>query len=406
MGNYHSENIGRIILAKRKEAGMTQETLAQLLHITPQAVSKWENGSGLPDLTLIPRIASVLEISPNELFGECGQKRANLPMVYKGMPFVCTDGNVALYSTKSVQEERDGVVYFSDGSEADLNGGVVTNCGAGEVRILQVQDLVTEWFDSGEERDSISQTFEGIHSLEITNSASCEVTVVRGEDGKTVLEAEGSKRFLSRLTISEHDRMLRVNAQQGTGNGTEHENHLKIKVGFDAGTLLKFSINGCGSASIEPSFQKAELVISGSGSIRLSNVGGCSVCISGSGTVAAKDIAESLNVTISGSGDVACADVKCVSVHIAGSGDLAVKELSGSLDASISGSGSIACTGGEVDTLRINVNGSGDLAAQNLTVGDAEITLRGSGSVALGRIKDKSVERLSKNSTLTVGKRG
>ena len=44
MSGYRAENIGRIIAEKRKEAGMTQEQLAQKLMITPQAVSKWENG--------------------------------------------------------------------------------------------------------------------------------------------------------------------------------------------------------------------------------------------------------------------------------------------------------------------------------------------------------------------------
>ena len=70
MSGYQAESIGRIIAVKRKEKGLTQEGLANLLQITPQAISKWENGVGLPDVTLIPRIATALQISVDELFGE------------------------------------------------------------------------------------------------------------------------------------------------------------------------------------------------------------------------------------------------------------------------------------------------------------------------------------------------
>lgn len=406
MSNYQAENIGRIIAAKRREAGMTQEMLASCLQITPQAVSKWENGVGLPDLTLIPQIASALEISPNELFGVSDRKE-DVPQVYMGMQLVCTDGSAAVYSNKSVCKEQDGVVSFSDGSEANLNSGVVINCGAGEARIFSLQDIAPEILAGGYEHDSLTQTFEGVDSLELINSASCEISVVRGEDEMTVLEADGSKRFISRLDIAKEGGLLRVNAQQCNNNhGTENGNRLTLKVGFDAGELLKLTISGCGDAKIEPSFGKAELKISGSGSINVTDLGVCSVAISGSGNVATEDVKESLDVRISGSGDVACADVRAVTVRIAGSGDLAVMNLYGSLDAAISGSGDIACAGGEVDTLRIAVNGSGELTAKWLTVGDAEISLQGSGSVAIGRIKGKSVERLSKNSTLTVGTRG
>ena len=51
------ENFGTIVLEARRKAGMTQEAFAGKLGITPQAVSKWENGLGYPDVTLFPEIA-------------------------------------------------------------------------------------------------------------------------------------------------------------------------------------------------------------------------------------------------------------------------------------------------------------------------------------------------------------
>ena len=47
---------------------MTQETLAGMLNVTPQAVSKWEKGS-YPDGDLLPQIAKALDVSLDVLFG-------------------------------------------------------------------------------------------------------------------------------------------------------------------------------------------------------------------------------------------------------------------------------------------------------------------------------------------------
>ncbi|MGN1403319.1 MAG: helix-turn-helix domain-containing protein [Ruminococcus sp.] len=52
----------------RKKCGLTQEHLAQLLMVTPQAVSKWEKGS-YPDGDLLPKIAAILDVSLDVLFG-------------------------------------------------------------------------------------------------------------------------------------------------------------------------------------------------------------------------------------------------------------------------------------------------------------------------------------------------
>lgn len=52
----------------RKSCGMTQGQLAAKLNVTPQAVSKWENGS-LPDSELLPKISVILGVSLDVMFG-------------------------------------------------------------------------------------------------------------------------------------------------------------------------------------------------------------------------------------------------------------------------------------------------------------------------------------------------
>lgn len=60
--------IGEKIRSLRKAKNISQEILAQYLGVSFQAVSKWENGSAMPDVTMIPAIASFFEVSTDELF--------------------------------------------------------------------------------------------------------------------------------------------------------------------------------------------------------------------------------------------------------------------------------------------------------------------------------------------------
>ncbi|MBQ8497862.1 MAG: helix-turn-helix transcriptional regulator [Clostridia bacterium] len=64
-----AKTMGEIIKTLRKERGITQETLAELLRVTPQAVSKWENNTGMPDISQIVPLANVFGVSTDVLFG-------------------------------------------------------------------------------------------------------------------------------------------------------------------------------------------------------------------------------------------------------------------------------------------------------------------------------------------------
>ena len=64
--------IGAFISERRKAKGWTQSQLAEKLEITDKAVSKWETGRSMPDLSLFLPLCTLLEVSLNELFaGEC-----------------------------------------------------------------------------------------------------------------------------------------------------------------------------------------------------------------------------------------------------------------------------------------------------------------------------------------------
>ena len=60
-------SLGKRIAQKRRAAGLTQETLAEKLGVSAQAVSKWENDQSCPDIALLPDIAKTFGISIDEL---------------------------------------------------------------------------------------------------------------------------------------------------------------------------------------------------------------------------------------------------------------------------------------------------------------------------------------------------
>ena len=62
-----NKSMGEIISTLRREKGMTQKELADMLNITDKAVSKWERDIACPDTQTIPKLAGILGVSVEEL---------------------------------------------------------------------------------------------------------------------------------------------------------------------------------------------------------------------------------------------------------------------------------------------------------------------------------------------------
>lgn len=412
------ENFKMIIVEERRRAGLTQEALATRLGITPQAVSKWENGVGYPDVTLFPVIADVLGIPISRLFGEGSspkRKTAECPTAYMGMVFVCSEhGHVCYADAGKAVEKVDtagGILYFADGSEAHLNTATVTNRGDGEARVFRVEDIVPEiaWEESRE--TTLDRELPLAREFMLSVSRSCDIKILAVEDGvegKCRVMANGEPSFIAALEIRcEGDRMtVEVKMPRSGGSDSRGVNKLKLYVGAEHARLLKITTNGSGSVDIAPDFDRVELSINGCGDIKANGAGEAVFQINGSGYIELGEAVVSAKMGINGSGDITVHHTASPKMLINGSGDIRCGDVHGEISATVNGSGDITCDGSAA-RLTLSVNGSGDFHGEKLTVTDAEISAhKSTASITIGQIRGTSIERLSKNCTLKVGKRG
>ncbi|MBE5768862.1 MAG: helix-turn-helix domain-containing protein [Clostridiales bacterium] len=95
---------GNTICKLREEKGLTQEQLAEKLFVSSKTISKWENGHGFPDISLIEPLAAALGISVIELFsGEEIRNTNKSANILRSRFYVCPlCGNVLFSSGEAV----------------------------------------------------------------------------------------------------------------------------------------------------------------------------------------------------------------------------------------------------------------------------------------------------------------
>ena len=81
---------GAVIRKLRESKNMTQEELAEKIYVTGKAVSKWENGQGFPDISLIELLSKALDISVIELLsGEHIFNKNTQSNMFRNQFYVC-----------------------------------------------------------------------------------------------------------------------------------------------------------------------------------------------------------------------------------------------------------------------------------------------------------------------------
>ena len=67
MFEINKNTFGEFLAAQRKEKGYTQKELAARLFVSDKAVSKWERGLSMPDISLLMPLADILDVTVTEL---------------------------------------------------------------------------------------------------------------------------------------------------------------------------------------------------------------------------------------------------------------------------------------------------------------------------------------------------
>lgn len=113
--------LGEKIKVLRKQKNISQEVFANYLGVSFQAVSKWETGNTMPDVTLIPAIASFFGVSTDELFD------FNLFEMEKQVDEICDEAYKYRYTDAAKSEKilREGLQRFP-GNDIILNNLLYT----------------------------------------------------------------------------------------------------------------------------------------------------------------------------------------------------------------------------------------------------------------------------------------
>lgn len=141
-----SKRTGKLISSCRKEKGLTQRELANILHVSDRTVSKWETGAGFPDVSLLADLAEVLDLSLSELLegekSDIAADESKMAISESEMREAMT--SVGIYLKQNVRKMRCRVI-------AAVLLGIITVSGAycliqhmGENRILFPPDIQCE----------------------------------------------------------------------------------------------------------------------------------------------------------------------------------------------------------------------------------------------------------------------
>ena len=104
-------SIGTNIKKLRRERDITQEQLAELLHLTPSAISQWETDRVLPDISCLPRLANIFRVSADVILGiDVEAKDARIEEIYREVRELWCTGQ----RTEAERLCREGLEEFPD----------------------------------------------------------------------------------------------------------------------------------------------------------------------------------------------------------------------------------------------------------------------------------------------------
>ena len=250
--------IGKNIRKYRKNSGYTQEELANLLHVTAQAVSRWESGAGKPEVSILVPLARTLGISLDTLFDagtadeeERGTLSQQLDSIrYAGLPREemylrmyrlvrkAADRNMAdfdllgqcvvlgcfavKYSRQILGEEFGGVDALIQDCERKTSAVVRFS---GDRKLIEMTHTYMGWtyefvglYDRAREHIMELPTYE---SMQMRESMLAQLTLFQSGFDAEMKDINNNMKTLSELTANELQRAMMDIGQYGTRQQAE-----------------------------------------------------------------------------------------------------------------------------------------------------------------------------------------
>lgn len=238
----------------RKAKNMSQEELAALLGVSFQAVSKWETGAAMPDITLIPAIAFLFGVSTDELFEY--NRLENEERVFE----ICSDA--AQYRRTDPERSaailRNGLKQFP-GNDIILNNllyalhlpehgseiiaickSLIASTHDDEVKYDAIRILADTYSQLGKQ-DLVEPTLEQLPEVYFTKLEQIALLL----EGEKAAKAAQAHMGLCMNQLFDMLMVLRGYAdEQGDGAEAEKYRRMKYKTLLSAGTLVLFSCAG------------------------------------------------------------------------------------------------------------------------------------------------------------------
>ena len=149
----NAKDMGLFINELRKENKMTQMELADKIHVTDKAVSRWERGIGFPDVQLLPSLAEALYISVAELIS-C-KKSSN----YSNEEVTNIIHNLDVYKMESFRQDRKAdkislicMIFVAACVYVSGHGSIIGSLCIGAVFAMSVIGLYYLYYDNSTKR--------------------------------------------------------------------------------------------------------------------------------------------------------------------------------------------------------------------------------------------------------------
>lgn len=122
--------LGKNIALLRKELKLTQAELAEKLNVSYQAISQWERGETYPDVTILPELADIFDVSTDNLYGrEKEPQRISTIPDDNVLRAVILEGNKVVAHEEIYENQATSVSFVYEGPARNIESKFSVQCG-------------------------------------------------------------------------------------------------------------------------------------------------------------------------------------------------------------------------------------------------------------------------------------